>query len=230
MIGTHMSKPEVLLRIPIYPPVQADLEREFIVHKLWTAGDAGKFLRDVGAGVRAVVTTGIQGCKAEMIGALRHSRSSRASARRMHDRSPGCGRTRNRGDQYADGITATVRGACRRNGRLADAQVSEERPIRARRTLAAEPRPGRAIRSSERRAASWASAGSGGRRQRGSQRSGCRSNTRAPAVRRTELSLPADVESLAREADLLVVTAIEPETRNLIDARVIDALGHTGFL
>lgn len=41
----------------------------------------------------------------------------------------------------------------------------------------------------------------------------------------------ADVESLARDSDVLVVTCrLTPETRNLVDARVLDALGKDGFL
>jgi len=41
----------------------------------------------------------------------------------------------------------------------------------------------------------------------------------------------ADLQSLARESDVLVVTCrLTPETRNLVDARVLDALGADGFL
>ena len=65
-----MTKPEILLTLPIYPPVVAELEREFTVHRLWTASDAQKFVKDVGGGVRAVVTSGIRGCSREMIEAL----------------------------------------------------------------------------------------------------------------------------------------------------------------
>jgi lactate dehydrogenase-like 2-hydroxyacid dehydrogenase len=41
----------------------------------------------------------------------------------------------------------------------------------------------------------------------------------------------ADLQSLARESDVLVVTCrLTPETRNLVHARVLDALGADGFL
>ena len=41
----------------------------------------------------------------------------------------------------------------------------------------------------------------------------------------------ADLESLARESDVLVVTCrLTPATRNLVNARVLDALGADGFL
>ena len=65
-----MSKPEILLTLPIYEPVLADLEREFTVHKLWLAGDADAFVRTVGGGVRALVTTGIKGARRELIDGL----------------------------------------------------------------------------------------------------------------------------------------------------------------
>ena len=40
-----------------------------------------------------------------------------------------------------------------------------------------------------------------------------------------------DLESMAREADCLVVCCpLTPETRNLVDARILDALGPEGFL
>jgi lactate dehydrogenase-like 2-hydroxyacid dehydrogenase len=41
----------------------------------------------------------------------------------------------------------------------------------------------------------------------------------------------ADLESLARDSDVLVVTCrLTPATRNLVDARVLGALGADGFL
>lgn len=41
----------------------------------------------------------------------------------------------------------------------------------------------------------------------------------------------SDLRDLARESDVLVVTCrLAPETRNLVDARVLDALGKNGYL
>ena len=50
-------KPELLLVRAIYEPAGAALEREFSVHKLWTAPDPDAYLRQACGNVRAVVTT-----------------------------------------------------------------------------------------------------------------------------------------------------------------------------
>jgi hydroxypyruvate reductase len=57
------TKPEILVMVPIYAPVLAQLEQEFAVHKLWQTADPQKFLKDVAGGVRAVVTTGLLGLR-----------------------------------------------------------------------------------------------------------------------------------------------------------------------
>src|ERR1019366_5870197 len=57
----NMTRPEILVIRPIYAPTLAELEREFTVHKLWTARDPDAFMKEVSAGVRGVVTTGLLG-------------------------------------------------------------------------------------------------------------------------------------------------------------------------
>ena len=54
-------KPEIAVLTPIYAPTLAELEREFKVHKLWTARDPAPFMKEVSGNVRGVVTTGIFG-------------------------------------------------------------------------------------------------------------------------------------------------------------------------
>ena len=65
-----MVKPEILLLVPIYAPTMAALERDYIVHKLWTAPDAAVYLREKCANVRGVVTAGLHGCERGIIEAL----------------------------------------------------------------------------------------------------------------------------------------------------------------
>ena len=79
-----MMKPEILLLVPIYAPVLAQLEQEFTVHKLWQASDPERFMqRRSPADVRVVVTTGLLGFRADAHGArCRSSSSSPASAGR----------------------------------------------------------------------------------------------------------------------------------------------------
>src|SRR5258706_698384 len=57
------TNPEILVMVPIYAPVLAQLEQEFAVHKLWQAADPQKFMNDLAGGVPAVVTTGLLGLR-----------------------------------------------------------------------------------------------------------------------------------------------------------------------
>jgi len=45
------------------------LERDYIIHKLWLAGDRARFLSEVGPGIRAIATNGVLGANAELIDA-----------------------------------------------------------------------------------------------------------------------------------------------------------------
>lgn len=61
---------EVLQVLPTLSPADAALENAYVVHKLWLAKDRAAFLGGLGAQIRAVVTTGGGGAKAEVINAL----------------------------------------------------------------------------------------------------------------------------------------------------------------
>ncbi len=65
-----MAKPEILQLMPITPAPQADAEQAFTLHRLWEAGDPRAFVREVAPGVRGVLTNGILGADAGLIGAL----------------------------------------------------------------------------------------------------------------------------------------------------------------
>ena len=54
-------KPEILLLRAIYEPTIAALERAFVVHKLWRAADAKAFIAQVAPDVRVVVTNTTRG-------------------------------------------------------------------------------------------------------------------------------------------------------------------------
>ena len=227
-----MAKPEILLRVPIYPPVLADLEREFTVHKVWTASDAAKFVSDVGASVRAVVTTGINGCKRELIDALPaleiiacfgtpHGTIDHAAASAR-----GIAVT-----NTPDRISATVAELAAGMAIALMRRICEnDRFVRAGRWPQGAPRAGNTLVGK-----TCGIVGFG--------RIGRETATRLEAFgmtiayqgprRKADVSYAyhADVESLARESDCLVVTCPStPETRGLIDARVLDALGANGFL
>ena len=63
-------KPEILLTMPIYPPVAAELDRMYTVHRLWTESDSSRYLREQCGEVRAVVTVGAAGLQPGIVEAL----------------------------------------------------------------------------------------------------------------------------------------------------------------
>ncbi|AMV38437.1 2-hydroxyacid dehydrogenase [Planctomyces sp. SH-PL62] len=63
-------KPDVLVMKPPTPDVAEALERSFAVHRLWEAEDRSAFLREIGATIRGIATTGGAGASAELMRAL----------------------------------------------------------------------------------------------------------------------------------------------------------------
>ena len=64
-----MAKPDVLM-VGRYPDWEMPLfERDYVVHKLWLAGDRARFLAEVGPLIRAIATNGVLGAGAELIDA-----------------------------------------------------------------------------------------------------------------------------------------------------------------
>jgi hydroxypyruvate reductase len=64
-----MTRPEVLELIDVHPGTTARLDRDYVLHRLWE-GDPGRLVAEVAPRVRAAVTNGIVGMKAELIEAL----------------------------------------------------------------------------------------------------------------------------------------------------------------
>lgn len=63
-------KPEIVIVGPMYPACQARLEAEFTAHRLWEAADRGAFLRGVADRARGIAVYALHGCPAELIEAL----------------------------------------------------------------------------------------------------------------------------------------------------------------
>jgi len=63
-------RPELLVVTPIYPPTLAALEREYTVHKLWLAPDRDAMVAQVADRVRGAVTVGSVGLPAGLIESL----------------------------------------------------------------------------------------------------------------------------------------------------------------
>ena len=63
-------KPEILLVCPLYDGTMDQLDRAYAVHRLWEAKDQPALLREVRDRVRGISTMGAVGCKAELMAAL----------------------------------------------------------------------------------------------------------------------------------------------------------------
>jgi lactate dehydrogenase-like 2-hydroxyacid dehydrogenase len=63
-------KPELVMVGPMMPHVMEALDSDFIVHRLWEAADPDALLKQVGAGVRAIATSGHLGASAAMMDVL----------------------------------------------------------------------------------------------------------------------------------------------------------------
>ena len=63
-------KPDVLVVWPNRPGAMAELERAYALHHLWRADDKERLLAEVAPKIRAVVTTGERGATADLIGRL----------------------------------------------------------------------------------------------------------------------------------------------------------------
>lgn len=224
-------KPELLLVRPIYRPAMAELERDFTVRKPWTAPDPRAYIRQSCGNVRAAVTTTTGGFsrgefealpKLEILGCygpyyelvdlaaakergvvITHTPDSTAEP--VADLAMGM-------------IVAVMRRLCEadrfvRAGKWPTTVFDSGREVRGKTCgIVGLGRIGREIAT---RAAAF----------------GMRVCYHGPR-QKDGVSYPyyADLEKMARDSDVLVVTCkLTPATRNLVDARVLDALGADGF-
>ncbi len=225
-------KPELLLVRPIYEPAMAELERDFALRKPWAAPEPDAYFRRECGNVRAAVTTTTVG----------FSRSDFETLPRLEIL--GCF-----GPYYelVDLAAAHERGVA-----VTHTPDSTAEPV-ADLAMGMIVAVMRRLCEADRfvRAGKWPSEMFGsGREVRGKTcgivglgRIGREIAKRAEAFGMTicyhgprpkdGVAYPyfADLESMARNADVLVVTCrLTPATRNLVDARVLDALGADGFL
>lgn len=225
-------KPEILVTVPLYPPTLAELEREYAVHKLWAAQEPEAFLRRVRGGVRAAVTTGIAGFGRGEIEALPALEliacfgTPRGTIDFPAARERGV-RVTNTPDSTAGPVADLAMGLLlalmRRIGegdRFVRAGRWPRDPVPVGRGL-----PGRTCGIV------------------GLGRIGVEIAKRAEAfgmpvcyhgpARKQGVTYPyyPDLEEMARRSDCLIaVCPHTPETRGMINARILDALGPEGFL
>ena len=225
------ARPDLVVLHRIFAPTLAELEQHFTVHKLWLAPDRASMLRKLGPRVRAAVTTGLLGCDAATMDALPNleiiacfgSPRSSLDWNAAQARGIVCTRT-------PDNITEAV--ADLALGLMIDVMrgiTRGDRFIRAGLWEKELARPGHEVRQKK-----CGITGFG--------RIGQFVATRVAALgmavayhgpRKKEVPYPyhADLVGLARDVDVLMVCCpLTPETRGLVSAEVLEALGPEGYL
>ena len=226
-------KPEILALVPIYAPTLAELEREYTVHKLWTARDPEALMRQVAASVSVVVTTGLAGFGRRHIEALP---ALKLIACFGNPHGTGAG------DKAAavargivvtntpDEITTTVAELAMGLIISVMRRIAEgDRFVRAGKWMGGPLAPGSGL---EGKTCGIIGLGRIGREiARRAEVFGMAVRYHGPREK-SEVSYPycADLEELARLSDCLVAMCpLTPQTRGLVGERVLAALGPEGF-
>lgn len=225
-------KPEILVLARFYPPTLAELEREYTVHKLWTAQDPVAFIKEISGRVRGVVTTGLAGISRQQMDALPgleivasfgNPRGTvdlaAAQERRVVVTNTPDSITKPVADLAMGMVIAVMRRICEsdrfvRSGQWLGRTMSMGWELGGK--TCGIVGLGRIGREFAKRAEAF----------------GMSLRYHGPR-RKEDAPYPyhADLGELARLSDCLVVTCpLTPATRNLIDARILDALGADGFL
>ena len=225
-------KPDILVLTPIYAPTLAELEREFTVHRLWTAQDPDAFMKEVSGRVRGAVTTGLAGFsrrhlealpKLEIIAAFGVGHDSLDLAAARERRVIVTNTPDSTAVSVADLALGLILAVMRRI-------AESDRFVRAGKWPAGQFPLGRELAGKTCGIVGLGSIGQGvARRAEAFGMAVCYHGPR----RKQDAAWPyhAELEDLARLADCLVVTCpATPATRNLIDARILEALGPDGYL
>ena len=226
------ARPELLVTAPIHAPALAALEREFTLHRLWTAPDREAFVREIAARVRGVVTTGLAGCSRPLIDALPRLEIVACFGTPHGTVDLACARERgiavtNTRDAIADTVAdlaiglviAVVRRIC-----------ASDRYVRAGKWPEGPPPVGRELGG---KTCGIVGLGRIGRNiARRAEAFGMAPCYFGPH-RKEDAPYPyhADLEAMARACDWLVLCCpLTEATRNLVDDRILEALGPEAFL
>lgn len=225
-------KPELLLVKPIYAPTMTELERDFTVHKLWTAPARDEYLRRACANVRAAVTTTSAGFGRRDIEALPKLEILACFGPYYTLLDVAAAKERGVAVTYTPDSTAKP---------VADLAMGMIVAV-MRRLCAAD----RFVRAGKWPSEEFASGAEVHGKTCGIVGFGRIGREIAKRVASFDMSVcyygPRrkddvayryfdDLENMARESDCLVVTCpLTPATRNLVDARILRALGPEGFL
>ena len=225
-------KPELLATGPIYAPTLAQLEKEYTLHRLWTAPDRDAFIRQVADRVRGVVTGGLIGCPRELMDALPRLEiiacfgNPRGAVDLERARERGIVAT-NTPDYVSAAVAdlavglmiAVMRRIC-----------ASDRHVRAGKWREGPPPVGRDLRGKTCGIVGLGKIGLNIARRAEAFEMDVVYHTRhrkdGVAYRHFD-----DLEAMAEESDCMILACpLTPETRNLVDARILEALGPEAFL
>ena len=232
VIGSSVMKPEILLLRAVYEPTIAALERDYTVHKLWRAPDPETVLRQVASSVRVVVTNTTRGFSSEEFGrfpklelvacfgpyvelidlAAAKARSIVVTCTPDSTAEPVA--------DFAMGLIVAVR------RRISEA----DRFIRAGKWVEGVFPSGREVHGKTLGIVGFGRIGRElAKRARGFDMQVVYHGPRQKPD--SGYRYFDDLEAMARHVDCLAVTCpLTPASRNLIDARILQALGPEGFL
>jgi lactate dehydrogenase-like 2-hydroxyacid dehydrogenase len=225
-------KPDILVLVPIYAPTLAALEREYAVHKLWTARDPDALVKEVSDRVRGVVTTGLAGVDRGRVEALPRLEiiASFGNPRGTIDLAA----AKERGvvvTNTPDSISALVADLALGLMIAVMRRIPEgERFLRTGKWPGGPFPPGRGLGG---KTCGVVGLGKIGKEiAKRAEAFGMAVCYHGPRKKQgAAYAYYPDLESLARESDCLVVACPStPETRNLVNARILNALGPDGFL
>ena len=225
-------KPEILLVARIYAPTRAALEEEYVVHDLTAARDPTALMKEVAARVRGTVTTGLVGFDRARMEALPGleiiasfgTPNGTVDLAAAKERGVIVTRTPDAIQELVAELAIGLAVAIMR-------KVAEtDRFVRAGGWLAQAPPMGVGLHGKTCGIIAMGRIGRGiARRAEAFGMAVCYHGPR----RKSDVSWEyyADLEEMARRCDCLMVTCpLKPETRGLVSARVLDALGPKGFL
>ena len=225
-------RPEILVLVPIYAPTLAALEREYTVHKLWTARDPDALVKKVSGSVRGAVTTGASGMSSSLVEALPRLEivGCFGTPRGTVDLAVAKGRgviVTNTPDSITGDVADLAMGlivAVMR--RIAEA----DRFVRAGEWLSGLLPPGSGLSGKTCGIIGLGAIGRGiAKRAEAFGMSVCYHGPRKKQD--ATYAYYPELVSLAHESDCLVVACPStPQTRSLVDARILDALGPDGYL
>ena len=227
-------KPEILALVPIYAPTLAELEREFTVHRLWVAHDPEGLMRQVADRVTVVVTTGLAGYHRRHVEALPKLRLIACFGNPHGIAADDRAAAAERGvvvTNTPDSITSVVADLATGLVLSVMRRIAEgDRFVRAGKWSAGPLAPGRDLAG---KTCGIVGLGRIGREiARRAEVFGMMVHWHGPRPK-PDVPYPwhADIEELARLSDCLVVICpLTVETRGLVGARVLDALGPDGYL